>query len=544
MEKTIVSVPSSSLSNQPTPEDRCVELSEANISVDPSINQPLAEVPFERGGEGKNINPLPNFCNKSKEFNSIYGGVAVGIQQTAPRQAISQPPANTNWSTSLQTVLDQPPSTLPRQLILGGIVFCLAFGAWASFGKIDEVGHAPGRLVFKGDVYKIHPVASGKVADMHVKEGDEVNANQVLLALDPEIAANEVERLKKEHAGYQTQLLQTQDLIDQTRLEAQNRTAIMAAQKRVQEGAIAQAKAQAQAQEVGIAQNQVNIETQRELLTELQTDATAHEERLKRLKPLIEAGALSSELVFQGEQALRERQRTITQTQGEIQQSVSESERLKAERQKALAELDRLQAELIQKQAEGTTTQLESQQKIQQLEVQKTQLKAQIDDTENLLAKAQTQLKELSLTTPVDGVVLSLNIHNIGEVVQPGQTIAEIAPQGAPLVLSAILPNQEAGFVKTGMPVQVKLDAYPYQDYGIVTGKVSSISPDTKPDERLGAVYHVEVALDRSHITAHNQTIQLKAGQTATAEIIIRRRRIVDILLDPIRQLQKGGISL
>jgi len=113
-----------------------------------------------------------------------------------------------------------------------------------------------------------------------------------------------------------------------------------------------------------------------------------------------------------------------------------------------------------------------------------------------------------------------------------------------PLVLSASLPNQEAGFVKTGMPVQVKLDAYPYQNYGIVSGKVTSISPDTKPDERLGAVYRVEVSLAQSYLTANHQNIKLKAGETATAEIIIRRRRIADLLLDPIRQLQNGGINL
>ena len=94
------------------------------------------------------------------------------------------------------------------------------------------------------------------------------------------------------------------------------------------------------------------------------------------------------------------------------------------------------------------------------------------------------------------------------------------------------------------MPVQVKLAAYPYQEYGIVTGKVTSISPDSKPNEQLGAVYRVEVTLERNHVTAHNQNFPFKAGETATAEIILRRRRVMDIILDPIKQLQKSGIDL
>jgi hypothetical protein len=62
--------------------------------------------------------------------------------------------------------------------------------------------------------------------------------------------------------------------------------------------------------------------------------------------------------------------------------------------------------------------------------------------------------------------------------------------------------------------------------------------------EVLGQVYQVEVALARNSITANYQTIKFKAGQTAAADIIIRRRRVADILLEPFRQLQKGGADL
>jgi hemolysin D len=198
---------------------------------------------------------------------------------------------------------------------------------------------------------------------------------------------------------------------------------------------------------------------------------------------------------------------------------------------------------LLSKEAEARRTQIESQQQVQQLEVELTQLKAKIAETQTLLSSAKAKLKDRFLTAPADGVVLSLNVTKPGEVVQPGQTVAEIAPKDAPLVLKASLPNREAGFVKTGMDVKVKFDAYPYQDYGIVQGKVTSISPDAKPDEKLGAVYRVEVSLERDSLKGAGKTA-FKAGQTATADIVIRRRRIADVLLAPIKQLQKGGIDL
>lgn len=421
-----------------------------------------------------------------------------------------------NWSASLQTLLDQPPASLPYKVIVGGIAFCLAFGAWAAWGQIEEVGHAQGRLVPQGETYKIHPVQFGKVTSIAVKEGQKVKAGQVLVKLDTQLDKIEVERLQQMLAADNRQLSQMQAMLDKTRAEAETQLAII--------------KANAQAQKEAIAQAQSKANTTSQLLSQLEADKLDYEERLARLKPLEQQGAIAKESLFEAEQAISDRQRVITQSQGELQQ--------------AQAQTNQLQAELLQKQAEADQAQLQVKEKIQQLEMEITQLTAKITDTENLLNSAQTQLAYKFLYAPVDGLISSLNIKNVGEVVQPSQTIAEMTPRNTPLVLAARLPNREAGFVKLGMPVQVKFDAYPYQDYGVVPGKVKSVSPDTKPDERLGAVYQVEIELERNYVTSNHQNINFKPGQTATADIIIRRRRIADLLLDPFKQLQKGGINL
>jgi HlyD family type I secretion membrane fusion protein len=530
----------------------------AMLKVDEPPQQPTSSLPVVPPNQSSNISyediNLNSFIEPAQQISSIYGGVASSVAANPQTPAHSQLPKiatlktetvnTTNWSTSLQAMLDQPPSTLPRQLLLGGMVFCLAFGAWANFGQIDEVGHAQGRLVPKGEPYKIHPVVLGKVADINIKEGSVVKAGQELLALDSQIATNEVSRLIQEQAAYRVELIQTQGLIVKTRLESQTLAESANADAQAQKVTIAQANSKTQGQEAALAQAKEKAATTRALLAQSQVDITAYQARLTKLKPLVAQGALGLDQLFQVEQQLRDKERTIIQDNGDLRQTERELDQLQAEQKQASDEPSRLQAELAQKQAQARTVQVQQAQKIQQLEVQKTQLLAKIEENQKLLTKAEAELKQLSLTAPVDGVVLSLNLKNRGEVVQPGQTIAEIAPHAAPLILSTSLPNREAGFVKTGMPVQVKLDAYPYQDYGIMTGKVIAISPDSKPDEKLGAVYRVDVALNRTYVTVRHQNIQLKAGQTATAEIIIRRRRIIDMLLDPIRQLQKGGIDL
>lgn len=496
--------------------------------------------------------------DSSTEAAILYGGTAasVGVNSNQPTEEVNFKAETTktsfaqptdNWSGALQTVLDEPPSSLPSQMVLGGVLFGMAVATWATVGQIDEVGKASGRLVHQGDSYKIHTIVSGKVARIDIKEGQTVKAGQVIAQLDKEIALNEVERLAQERASYQTQLIQTQALIEKTQLEAKTRIAIANAEVKGQEAVISQVNAKIQSQEVAIAQGQERAHIGQSLLEQLNNDALAQQERLERLKSLVEQGALSKDQVFQAQQNLGDRQRTITQQTGEIQQAVTDSQRLRADLQRVLAEAKQLQIQLAQKQAESNTVQLQAEQTIQKLQVEKTQLYAKIQQTDKLIQQAKAQLKRLSLTAPVDGMVLSLNISNSGEVVQPGQTIAELAPQNAPLVLETVLPTQEAGFIKVGNTAKVKFDAYPYQDYGVIMGKVISISPDTKQDQRLGAVYRVGISLDRNYVSTNNpnnQIVQFKPGQTATAEIIIRRRRIADVLLDPIKQLQEGGSSL
>jgi HlyD family type I secretion membrane fusion protein len=479
------------------------------------------------------------------EISYIYGGAAASIapkSQSFPTPfAEPSTPSNNPWSTSLQTVLDRPPAAFPNRIVASGVVFCAAFATWATVGQIDEVGHASGRLIPQGEPYKIHPVIPGKIARVLVREGQTVKAGQPIAELDKTISTTRLQSLKQEQENYEKELVQTESLIEKTQLEAQSRYAISNAEIGAQEAAIAQSQAKITGHHATISQADDRATVSRQLLSELQTDADAQKERLSRLKYLVDEGALARDHLFQVQQQLSDRQRSMTQQQGEIQQSLTESKRLRSDLQQAIAEFQRMRAELSQRYAQRRNSQIQAQQIIQQLFLQRTQLIAKMQQNQKQQEAANAELDQLTLRSPIHGTVLGLNMRNPGEMVQSGQTIAEVASQKAPLILAAALPTREAGFVKVGDPVQIKFDAYPYQDYGVIAGKVQSISPDVKVDERQGAFYRVDIVLDRRSLP---QAVQLKLGQTATAEIIIRRRPIADILLDPIRQLQKSNLSL
>ena len=503
---------------------------------------------------------------------SIYGGVASETMAVSQNANLSSALSTTNWSSSLQIVLDQPSAKLPQRLILGGATFCTAFMAWSWFGQIEEVGKAQGKLIPRGETYQVEPIELSKVSHIAIKEGDRVQAGQVLIELDQELAEKEVERIEQMLRTYQTELSQKQVLLAGVRSETQTRTRISQSETEAQQSAIAWAQnkaaiarqmlAQQQSEMIAYRARQTQVKPISGLtkahLEQLYAEISAHQTRLDRLKPLVKEGAISQEFLFQAEQAHRQTRQQLTQSK--LQEITNTREQIfqaeqslrdmqsriiqsQGELSSAIKEIERLQAELRQKQAQRYKLELEAQQRRQQLAVEITQITGKIAEAKNLLVIAQAKLKSKFLTSPIDGTILSLDLQNIGKVVQAGQTLVEIAPLGEPLVLSALLPNQEAGFIETGMSAQVKIDAYPYQDYGIISSKVISISEDAEPNQRLGEVYRVEIALEQDHITEDNKLINLKAGQTASADIIIRRRRLLDVLLDPIKKLKQDGID-
>jgi hemolysin D len=477
------------------------------------------------------------------------------------------------WSPAMQSLLEEPPSKLPLQLMIGGFVFCCLFLTWAWFGKIDKIGTAQGKLIPKGETYKIESLESAKISEIDVKEGQKIIAGQAIAKLDSEQETKEVERLQEALASAQVELKQKFNLLDRVEAEGKTQQLIAQAEVRSQKLAIESALSQTKVTSELLEQQQSELEASlarerqtkelsgldRQKLAQINSELKDHQQRLEKLKPLADAGAVSQEFIFeakqaqrqsqqelidsklqgisntneqifQSEQSLRDKKASMTQTQGELMQ--------------ARKEYERLQAELDLKQAERYRLEIGDQQKTQQLELEINQTKTKIAETENQLEAAQDRLEKRLLKSPVAGTVIALNVANTGKVVQSGETVAEIAPNKSPLVLSAVLPDRDAGFVKKGMTAQVKFDAYSYQDYGVVPGKVIGISANTKTDEQLGSVYSIKIELDRNYISDDQQKILFKPGQTASADIVIRRLRIVDVLLEPIKKLEQDGIDL
>jgi len=154
------------------------------------------------------------------------------------------------------------------------------------------------------------------------------------------------------------------------------------------------------------------------------------------------------------------------------------------------------------------------------------------------IAAAELMLQHTTLTAPVSGIVTTIGVRGSGEVLQPGQTIATIAPTGAQLIVEALVPNKDIAFIEKGLPAKLKFDAFPFQDYGIVEATVIDVSPDAQVDKALGSFYKVTIAPGKTEIAAKGKNVPLRPGLAVTAEIITERKSILSLLLEPFRKLK------
>jgi len=105
-------------------------------------------------------------------------------------------------------------------------------------------------------------------------------------------------------------------------------------------------------------------------------------------------------------------------------------------------------------------------------------------------------------------------------------------------VLKIEIAEHDRAFLREGQAVKLKFNAFPYQRYGVVDGTLEFISPATKPSlETKQPVYEGRVTLARDYYQVADTRYPLRYGMTATAEIVVRERRLIDLGLDPFRQV-------
>ena len=176
-------------------------------------------------------------------------------------------------------------------------------------------------------------------------------------------------------------------------------------------------------------------------------------------------------------------------------------------------------------------------QKLQFLQQDKiiTELKSEIKQIEANIKELDFDAEKTTLISPVNGRVFDLKAITIGYAATLGETLLNIVPDGE-VEGKIFLSNRDIGFIKPNMDAEIRLDAYPFTQYGSIKGKLSFIGDEVLPADQNNPVprFPAYVKLFNQKITKGDETYKLRSGQSITVNLIVRNKPIISLLSDPI----------
>lgn len=395
---------------------------------------------------------------------------------------------------------------------------------WSLWADFDITISSVGNAVPSAKTKAIQALEVGRVVAIHVKDGDVVAQGQALIELDATLAT--ADRQKSAQDALDAEL-------DLTRLQAQlsgvNKMPLMGGKVGVQDVerqqqllmsrvGEQQQKLAVMDQEVArkaadLAATQASIRKIEEVLPMLQQRLVMRE-RLLKDGFLAEMGVIDSRLEVS----------TQSNELAVLKERIKESQ--SALRASQLAK-QQTQAEYISKVSAEMTD---------------SRRRMQVGQQENV--KATYRESYQVLTSPIAGSVQQLTVNTVGGVVNAAQPLMTVVPKEGGIEVESNVLNKDVGFLRVGMPVTVKLDAFEFTKYGSLEGSVQWIGADAVKVEQLGQVYPVRIILKNTSLPmrVNGELPEIRIGMSVVADVAIGKRKAYEFFIGPLLKYKNESL--
>lgn len=398
--------------------------------------------------------------------------------------------------------------------------------ALAAFTPYNVTVKAAATVRPTGELRIIQSATEGSVNKIAVKENQVVSKGTLIATLDDSQLQTKKSQLEGNIQQSQLQLLQIAAQI--RALDAQR-----ASESNLMNRTIISAIADLSRTQKEHQEKQITTSTE---VKEAAASLELAKEELKRYHQLGSTGAIATLQIKEKEQAYKAALAGVERAKATLNPSNAPvaiaNERIaqeKARGESTLATLNKEREELLQRQVE---------------------IKNQLYRDRKDLQQTRIDLTKTRIIAPESGTILKLELRNSGQVVTPGTSVAEIAPNNASLVVKARVAAQDIAKINVCQQqvldcqqgkVQLRFSAYPYPDYGTLKGAVREISPDaTTPENNstnLAPYYEVVIQPETSVFTRSTRTYPIQAGMEVTADIISKEETILQFMLRKARLL-------
>ena len=422
---------------------------------------------------------------------------------------------------------------LKRDLRFGWIVILLFFGAflgWAAFARLDSAAYAQGQITVAGHRQTIQHRDGGKVASVLVKEGEHVQAGQLLLTLDPgpnqaleRAAASEVIGLEAERSrliaeraglGELVRPAEFEQLSPDEKAEADQAMRVQALELRTRRGSVASQKDVLAQRARQLSEHIAGVTHQ---VTETEVQDKLLSDQVANTQTLVDQGYASTNRL----KSLQMQASTLRSQKADLSANAAGAQAQIAESRMQALSIDAQHAEDVAKDMKQVENQLNA------ALPKWLELKRQLDATQIRATEA--------------GKVLSLAVTGIGGVINPGQTVLEIVPDAAPMVIEAQVSPNDADDLHVGQETEIKITAFSERSLPILKGAITGLSADSLVDPKTGARYFTaEVTVPVGEINKlmdeRGKKEALRPGLPVQVLVPLKKRTALQYMFEPITQ--------
>ncbi|MDO9600262.1 MAG: HlyD family type I secretion periplasmic adaptor subunit [Azoarcus sp.] len=392
---------------------------------------------------------------------------------------------------------------------------------WAAFAPIDEVTRGDAKVVPSTQLQVIQSFDGGVVEEMPVREGQIVNAGDLLLRIDPTRFVSSLQENRAQYFALQARAARLQALTGGTALDIAPEVErevpdIVAHERRLYQSTRAEMETQ-----LSIARQQLN----------------QREQELNEIRSRREQAGRSFDLVQQELTVTRPLLASGAVSEVDLLRLERDVSRLRGERDQASSQILRIQSAIVE--ATG---------KVQEVELNfRNQLRNELSETMNKLGSLsegsralQDRVKHAEIRSPVRGTIKRLLVSTIGGVVQPGKEVVEIVPLDDALILEARIAPKDIAFLRPGQEAVVKFTAYDFAIYGGLDAVVEHISADSVTDDKGNAFYVIRVRTRESQL---GDKLPIIPGMVAQVDILTGQKTVLSYLIKPVIRAKANALT-
>jgi len=402
------------------------------------------------------------------------------------------------------------------------MLFFIAFITWSFFSEIDEVVRGTGKVVPSGQTKVLQNLEGGIISTINVKEGERVLKGDIIYTLSNKFFKADLKAKEIDLLAYKASAIRLEASIDE-KLEIsfptellENIPDIVENEKRIFLEDLNNRNTRIDIAKDQLRQKQYKLKEAENKFENLNLELNLAQANMKILESLYKKKVVSKKEYLT---ELAKKQNIVTK----LSDTRNSIPIIKEEIQESQKKIKTVKSDIRTKHLQKYSA-----------------IKAEISKLiEKNKANADRELRK-DVVSPVNGIINKLYFYTVGGIVKPGDKMAEITPLDDSLTIEARVSTTDRAQIWEGQDVSVEITAYDFSKFGLLKGKLISISPDSFEDRNGNIFYLVKIKANADEFAPD---LPILPGMIANINILTGKKTILQYIIKPLKDISKNALS-